>query len=225
MPTDAAENEPSMEEILASIRRIIDEDEDGGDAEAAAESPAADEPAEEAAPEPAPEPAAEAPAEPEPAAEAQAEPEPVAEAPAEPDAADDEVLELTDKIDEVGGGTDPLALDDDLMIVDREDDEPAPQPEPEPEPEPVSEAAPEPAPQPAVEEDDSLVGAPAATAAAGAFDALAENLRVASADGLTLEGIVREMMRPMLKDWLDTNLPRIVEEKVEAEIERIARRR
>ncbi|MBI1236757.1 MAG: DUF2497 domain-containing protein [Alphaproteobacteria bacterium] len=216
MPTDAAENEPSMEEILASIRRIIDEDEDGGDAEAAAESPAAEEPAEEAAPEPAPEPAAEAPAE----------PEPVAEAPAEPEVADDdEVLELTDKIDEVGGGTDPLALDDDLMIVDREDDAPAPQPEPEPEP--VAEAAPEPAPapQPAAEEDDSLVGAPAATAAAGAFDALAENLRVASADGLTLEGIVREMMRPMLKDWLDTNLPRIVEEKVEAEIERIARRR
>lgn len=222
MPTEAAENEPSMEEILASIRRIIDEDEDGGDAEAAAESPAADEPAAEepaaeAAPEPAPEPAAEAPAEPE--------PEPVAEAPAEPEPADDEVLELTDKIDEVGGGTDPLALDDDLMIVDREDDEPAPQPEPEPEPEPVAEAAPEAAPQPAAEEDDSLVGAPAATAAAGAFDALAENLRVASADGLTLEGIVREMMRPMLKDWLDTNLPRIVEEKVEAEIERIARRR
>lgn len=215
MPTEAAENEPSMEEILASIRRIIDEDEDGGEAEAAAESPAAGEPAEEAAPEPAPEPAAEAPAEPE--------PEPVAEAPAEPEPADDEVLELTDKIDEVGGGTDPLALDDDLMIVDREEDTPAPQPEPEPEP--AAEAAPEPAPQPAVEEDDSLVGASAATAAAGAFDALAENLRVASADGLTLEGIVREMMRPMLKDWLDTNLPRIVEEKVEAEIERIARRR
>lgn len=209
MPTDAAENEPSMEEILASIRRIIDEDEDGGDAEAAAESAAADEPAAEAAPEPAP--------------EAPAEPEPVAEAPAEPDSADDEVLELTDKIDEVGGGTDPLALDDDLMIVDREEDEPAPQPEPEPEP--VAKAAPKPAPQPAAEEDDSLVGAPAATAAAGAFDALAENLRVASADGLTLEGIVREMMRPMLKDWLDTNLPRIVEEKVEAEIERISRRR
>ncbi|WP_109260753.1 DUF2497 domain-containing protein [Hyphobacterium indicum] len=211
MPTEAAENEPSMEEILASIRRIIDEDEDGGEAEAAAESPAADEPAEEATPEPAPEPAAEAPSE----------PEPVAEAPAEPEPADDEVLELTDKIDEVGGGTDPLALDDDLMIVDREEDEPAPQPEPEP----VAEAAPEAAPQPAAEEDDSLVGAPAATAAAGAFDALAENLRVASADGLTLEGIVREMMRPMLKDWLDTNLPRIVEEKVEAEIERISRRR
>lgn len=209
MPTDAAENEPSMEEILASIRRIIDEDEDGGDAEVAAESADSDEPAAEAAPEPAP--------------EAPAEPEPVAEAPAEPDSADDEVLELTDKIDEVGGGTDPLALDDDLMIVDREEDEPAPQPEPEPEP--VAKAAPKPAPQPAAEEDDSLVGAPAATAAAGAFDALAENLRVASADGLTLEGIVREMMRPMLKDWLDTNLPRIVEEKVEAEIERISRRR
>lgn len=224
MSTEAAENEPSMEEILASIRRIIDEDEEGGDAEAAADTPAEDEPAAETAPaaETEPEPVAEAPSEPEPA------PEPAAEAPAEPEPAeDDEVLELTDKIEDIGEGTDPLALDDDLMIVDREDDEPAPAPEPEP----VAEAAPEPepepapAPQPAAKEEDSLVGAPAATAAAGAFDALAENLRVASADGLTLEGIVREMMRPMLKEWLDANLPRIVEEKVEGEIERISRRR
>jgi len=36
---------------------------------------------------------------------------------------------------------------------------------------------------------------------------------------------VREMMRPMLKKWLDDNLPAIVEEKVQAEVERIARRR
>ena len=222
MSTEAAENEPSMEEILASIRRIIDEDEEGGDAGTAADTPAEDEPAAETAPAPEPEPVAEAPSEPEPA------PEPAAKAPAEPEPeTDDEVLELTDKIEDIGGGTDPLALDDDLMIIDREDDAPATEPEPEPEPEPVAEAAPEPepAPQPAAKEEDSLVGAPAATAAAGAFDALAENLRVASADGLTLEGIVREMMRPMLKEWLDTNLPRVVEEKVEAEIERIARRR
>ncbi len=204
MSTEAAENEPSMEEILASIRRIIDEDEEGGETEAAAE---------EAAPEPAPEP------EPEPAAEAAPEPEP--EAPAE-----DEVLELTDKVEDTGGGTDPLAVDDDLMIVDREDEPaPAPEPEPEPELEAAPEPEPEPAPEPVAEDDDSLVGTPAATAAAGAFDALAENLRVASADGLTLEGIVREMMRPMLKEWLDTTLPRIVEEKVESEIQRIARRR
>lgn len=206
MPTEAAENEPSMEEILASIRRIIDEDEDGGEAEApAGEAQAAEpEPAAEAAPEPEPEPAAEAAPEPEPAVE-------------------DDVLELTEKVEEAGGGTDPLAIDDDLMIVDREEDDPVVElPEPEPEPEPAMEAAPEPEPE---ADEETLVGAPAATAAAGAFDALAENLRVASADGLTLEGIVREMMRPMLKEWLDANLPRIVEEKVEGEIERISRRR
>jgi len=39
----------------------------------------------------------------------------------------------------------------------------------------------------------------------------------------TLEGLVQEMMRPMLKQWLDANLPRIVEEKVEAEILRMSR--
>jgi len=205
MSTEAAENEPSMEEILASIRRIIDEDEEGGETEAAAEevveAPEADVAA---APEPAPTP--------------EPEPEPAAE---------DEVLELTDKIDEPTGGTDPLAIDDDLMIVDREDEvEVTPEPEPEPEPEPVEAAAPEPTPEPEPEvSGEELVSPPAATAAAGAFDALAENLRVASADGMTFEGMVREMMRPMLKEWLDANLPRIVEEKVESEIERIARRR
>ena len=214
MPTEAAENEPSMEEILASIRRIIDEDEEGGDAEAPAEEAQAAEPAAEAAPEPTPEPASEP--DPEPVAETAPEPEPAAE---------EEVLELTEKVEDVGNGTDPLAIDDDLMIVDREEDEPVVElPEPEPEPEPAMEAAPEPAPEPESDEE-TLVGTPAATAAAGAFDALAENLRVASADGLTLEGIVREMMRPMLKEWLDANLPRIVEEKVEGEIQRISRRR
>ncbi|WP_421792162.1 DUF2497 domain-containing protein [Hyphobacterium sp.] len=208
MSSEAAENEPSMEEILASIRRIIDEDEDGGEnAEAADEVEAVDEPVAEAAPEPAPEP------EPEPAPE----PEVTAE---------DEVLELTDKVEEPGAGTDPLALDDDLMIVDREEEEVAPVPEPEPEPEPVAEVAPEPEPEPEpVVDEDALVSAPAATAASGAFDALAHNLRVATDDGATLEGIVRELMRPMLKEWLDNNLPSIVEQKVEAEIERIARRR
>ena len=220
MPTEAAENEPSMEEILASIRRIIDEDEEGGEAEAdvVAEAPVEDAPVVEPTPEPEPEAVAEIAPEPEPVAEVVAapEPEPIVE---------DEVLELTDMVEDIGGGTDPVALDDDLMIVDREDDDPVPAPEPEPEP--VMEVAPEPVPEPepVAVDDDSLVGAPAATAASGAFDALAENLRVASADGMTFEAMVREMMRPMLKEWLDTNLPRIVEEKVESEIERIARRR
>jgi uncharacterized protein len=38
----------------------------------------------------------------------------------------------------------------------------------------------------------------------------------------TLEGMVREMLRPMMKDWLDANLPRIVEAMVAREISRIS---
>ncbi len=40
----------------------------------------------------------------------------------------------------------------------------------------------------------------------------------------SLEGLVRDMMRPMLKDWLDSNLPGIVESMVEREIARITKK-
>ncbi|MFG1349355.1 DUF2497 domain-containing protein [Xanthobacter autotrophicus] len=40
----------------------------------------------------------------------------------------------------------------------------------------------------------------------------------------TIEDLVKEILRPMLKDWLDQNLPSIVERLVRAEIERVARR-
>ena len=41
----------------------------------------------------------------------------------------------------------------------------------------------------------------------------------------SLEGLVREMLRPMLAEWLDTNLPGMVEDLVKAEISRIAGKR
>jgi len=41
----------------------------------------------------------------------------------------------------------------------------------------------------------------------------------------SLEGLVREMLRPMLAEWLDSNLPGMVERLVKAEIARIARKR
>lgn len=204
MAQESADQEPTMEEILASIRRIINEDDD-----AKPESEAAPEPQLAAEPAPAPEP----------------EPEPE-------ELEEDDVLELTDRVedDAMAGGTAPMAIADDLMIVDREDEPaPAPEPEPEPAPEPVAAAprpAPAPEPEPAPEaDDDSLLDAAPASLAAGMFAALSDNLRVSSEQGQTLEGIVREMMRPMLKKWLDDNLPAIVEEKVQAEVERIARRR
>ena len=62
-----------------------------------------------------------------------------------------------------------------------------------------------------------------ATAAVGsAFNTLTETVREHE---LTLEDVVRETLRPMLKSWLDENLPRVVERMVQAEVERVARGR
>lgn len=56
-----------------------------------------------------------------------------------------------------------------------------------------------------------------------AFNSLAHT--VLSQNARTLEDLVREMLRPMLKTWLDDNLPGLVERIVRAEIERVARGR
>ena len=70
---------------------------------------------------------------------------------------------------------------------------------------------------------DSILSAPTTSAAAGSLARLAGSLRVADTPGQTVEGVVRELLKPMLKEWLDYNLPSIVESRVEAELERIAR--
>jgi hypothetical protein len=64
-----------------------------------------------------------------------------------------------------------------------------------------------------------------ATSAAvdSAFNSLAQTVLVQNAR--TLEDLVREMLRPMLKGWLDDNLPAMVERLVRAEIERVSRGR
>ena len=60
-----------------------------------------------------------------------------------------------------------------------------------------------------------------ATASVGsAFNTLTETVKKHQP---TLEDVVREALRPMLKTWLDKNLPRVVERMVQAEIERVAR--
>ena len=60
-----------------------------------------------------------------------------------------------------------------------------------------------------------------ADVAAGALGKLISKMEIAGDN--TIEGLVREMLKPMIKDWLDANLAGIVEEKVEAEVQRIAR--
>lgn len=176
--SEQSSQEPTMEEILASIRRIISED----DAPADTAQPVAA-----AAPEP--------------------EPAPVEAAPPAPEPEDDDALELTQKVDTLG----------DLEVYT-----PTPTAAPAPEPQPAVAAAPPPTPQPSV--DAGLVGERAANAAASAFGQLSAAIAMPT-EAKNLEDIVREMLRPMLQQWLDANLPAIVQQAVEGEVERIARSR
>src|SRR5262245_44917555 len=90
----------------------------------------------------------------------------------------------------------------------------------------LSEAAPEPAAletqRPAIDERGLLSAATTATVGA-AFDTLARTAQVRG--GRTVEELVSELLRPMLKTWLDENLPGMVERLVRAEIERVSRGR
>ena len=61
------------------------------------------------------------------------------------------------------------------------------------------------------------------SAVESAFNALQNT--VLSNNARTLEDLVKEMLRPMLKSWLDDNLPNLVERIVKAEIERVSRGR
>jgi hypothetical protein len=184
--SEQTSQEPTMEEILASIRRIISED-DAPPAEGEEAAPA-EEPVAAAAVEPEPQPQPEA----EPAA---AEPEPVAAAePAPAPPVEEEALELTEKVETHG----------DLDVF------------------PTTAA--EPASEPAPASLENLVSERASTAAASAFGALSAAITMPRGDR-TLEDVVRELLRPLLQQWLDDNLPAIVQQTVEAEVERIARGR
>ncbi|MCK1517218.1 DUF2497 domain-containing protein [Bradyrhizobium sp. 190] len=236
MTQPAKVQEPSMEEILASIRRIIADDEAKP---AAAEKPAS--PAAAAKPAvmkdippsaiaPAPKPvAAPKPAPPPPPA-----PEPVAS-------------NNQDDIDAMLASLDAATPEADIR--------PAPQPEAEPDVFELTDemALPDPTPAPAaatfnkVEPQDdiefteakasrrqpayepSMESPPArpilshstVSAVESAFNSLANT--VLSNNARTLEDLVKEMLRPMLKSWLDDNLPGLVERIVKAEIERVSR--
>ncbi len=172
--------EPSMEEILASIRRIIADEKDP----AAAVSDA-----------------------------------PVGE----------DVLELTQMVQ------------DDGSVVDVTTAEPS-EPAPAVAPPPVQVEAPPPAPAPlapapsSFDEGDGILSNIAAEAAASSLTALANTIQIERratvpngftplGDGSrTLEDMVLELMRPMLKAWLDENLPATVDRFVQKEVERIARK-
>ena len=229
MSQTAKVQEPSMEEILASIRRIIADD----DASKAVKPP---DPA-----------AANVP----PAAAVAAPPRtglpPAPPPPAVANSQDDidamlanldkpaaapasEVLDLTEAMAAPAPAADtgPAAtfrtIDaaSDVIFTDRAPDQPA-------EPalriieEPRRPAAPPPAPAPAPVLDRGLVSSSTMAAVDSAFNSLANT--VIGANARTLEDLVKEMLRPMLKSWLDDNLPGLVDRIVRAEIERVSRGR
>lgn len=182
-----AQQEPSMEEILASIRRIISEDADGQKPAAAAE------PAPPQAPGPEPE--------------------------------DDDILDLTDRVNDDGS----------VISLHRQDEDDFP---------PLGG-------KPSFSVDDgggedkdiafdhdefsqALMSGGSSAAAASAFAELEQEMsappRPSAPSGaaplrggsLTVEQLVMDAVRPLLKDWLDQNLPGMVENLVRSEIERVA---
>ncbi len=230
--------EPSMEEILASIRRIIADDE--------AKPATAEKPASPAAPAKPEKPAAAAPPAkamndtPPPAAAAKAPPPPppapAPPAPAESNSQDD-IDALLNGLDEATTPEEirPSSLDGDVLELTDEMALPdPPQPlfkkvEPADDLE-FTEAAARAAPRrsafessPAEAPPPQILSRTTVSAVESAFNSLAHT--VLSNNARTLEDLVKEMLRPMLKSWLDDNLPGLVERIVKLEIERVSRGR
>ncbi len=231
-----APKEPSMDEILSSIRQIIADDDAASTAKPA--------PKPEAATPTVVEPLALSPAQMMPAARLAPAPAPKSSAAADLSPRT-EISALMANFDrKAEPEADPIEemLAAEAELIDPEDVAFEPEPEPVPvavvpPPPPPRAAPPAPPPPPAATvaraapmPDPTLSSdmaeqllAPAAEAAArGAMARLGE-LGNTGIGGMTVEAMIRDMLRPMLKDWLDENLPALVESMVEKEISRISR--
>jgi cell pole-organizing protein PopZ len=237
MTQPAKVQEPSMEEILASIRRIIADDEakPATAEKAAPPSPPASAPPAAAAPKPEkPAPAAAAPAPVKSAA-----PPPSMPAPAASNSQDD-IDALLNGLDEATTPEEirPAAPEPEPDVLDLTDEMALPSPPPQPafrkvEPPddlefteaaaraPLREPVFDPLPSPM--DSPPMLSRSTVSAVESAFNSLAHT--VLSNNARTLEDLVKEMLRPMLKSWLDDNLPGLVERIVKAEIERVSRGR
>lgn len=113
-------------------------------------------------------------------------------------------------------------------VAEIEEELPVPEAEPEPiAPRPAPKASARPAERGRSRAED-VDGAPLLSEASGAsihaaFGELTHT--ILSANARTLDDLVKDMLRPMLRAWLDENLPAIVERLVRAEIERVSRGR
>jgi cell pole-organizing protein PopZ len=162
-----------------------------------------------------------------------------------PQGEEDEVLDLTQMVNEDGSVTE---LDED-MVADPEPEPVAEEAEPELEDDFVLESEPDPEPDfdtasmpdmpdmdeelAAVEDtpptavDAGIVDKVTAQATAAALNQLVVDMPsyVGMGQGLSLEEIVKELLRPLLKEWLDQHLPGMAERLVQEEISRISRAR
>jgi uncharacterized protein len=226
MSQPAKAQEPSMEEILASIRRIIADDETA--------KPAAAKPAASAAPaRPAPPPAPP----PRPAAMPPRNPMPPSPAPQSSAAMEQHDIDaMMAKLDAPAGGeehpedvldlTEQMAAEAEtpsFQTIDGQADVVFADAPSQPEPPPRAAEPPRQPPPQSSGIDRMLLSAHTSAAVDSAFNALAQTVLVQNAR--TLEDLVREMLRPLLKSWLDDNLPGMVERIVKAEIERVSRGR
>jgi uncharacterized protein len=246
MTQPAKVQEPSMEEILASIRRIIADDEAKPPVAEKAPPPASPPPAAAAPAKPAPAPAARAPMDnPPPPPAAPTPPKAAAPAPPPPTPApsatnsQDDIDALLNGLDEATTAEEirPAAPEPDVLELTDEMalPEPSPQPafrkvEPPDDLEFTEAAAKAPLNEPAFElpppspmDSPPILSRSTVSAVESAFNSLAHT--VLSNNARTLEDLVKEMLRPMLKSWLDDNLPGLVERIVKAEIERVSRGR
>ncbi len=235
MTQAAKAQEPSMEEILASIRRIIADDDVSKPAKAPDQAPAA-KPAAAGAPPASAKPASPSPSKPapQPAAAANSQDEidaMLADLDAPPKAAGKSgpmpapMPAATPSPLSTASTTPPLPAADVLDLTESMTSPVAPPPKPAPTFQTIdgtsdvvfTTKAPEPMPERALISNETIA------AVDSAFNSLAHT--VIGQNARTLEDLVREMLRPMLKSWLDDNLPGLVERIVRAEIERVSRGR
>ncbi|HZD89008.1 MAG TPA: DUF2497 domain-containing protein [Pseudolabrys sp.] len=221
MSQAAKAQEPSMEEILASIRRIIADDDGGGKAKAAAPQP---KPAPAPAPPPKPQPVAntqedvdamladlepvKAPAPPPAAAKPEPKPEPKPQPKPAPLQAVPDVLVLTEEMaakPEEPAGFRTIDAGSDVVFSEQ------------------AARADDLRPQFDSASSEQLLSSATAAAVDNAFNSLATT--ILGNNARTLEDLVKDMLRPMLKTWLDDNLPGLVERIVRSEIERVSRGR
>lgn len=233
---EQAQQEPTMEEILSSIRKIIADDEQpGGDTETtAAVSPDvveigdADEDAFGDLDLSADDLSTDAPETEEDVMEALSHVDEVD--------SDDDVFEAVSTYANIASPADTTDSEDDFAVaakpsaIEKYSDESDAYGELDA----IEDSVEEPAPQALfaveAEEAPAMTSGPitderTADAAAGSLGKLLSKVEFGEEAGSdnTIEGVVRDMLRPMLKEWLDDNLPAIVEKSVELEVQRIAR--